>query len=135
MTTYVDRISGLIGKRVRHNRDGSVASTAPTSTDPEVTSETRATTGGTSEQEPVVVWEAMNQMEAQIVKGRLISEGIPAILRGEALGTIYGLTSGNLAATDVLVPGPLAEKALTILHDDVVWEEFEELGEFDESSE
>lgn len=73
------------------------------------------------------MWEAMNQMEAQIIsKVASISEGIPAILRGEALGTIYGLTSGNLAATDVLVPGPLAEKALTILNSDVIWEEYEE---------
>lgn len=88
-----------------------------------------STTGGSSSQEPVVVWEAANPMEAQIVKGRLESEGIPAFVRGEALGKIYGLTSGRLAATDVLVPAPLAEKALEILQTEAVWLEDEELAE------
>lgn len=81
------------------------------------------TTGGGSENEPVVVWQASNRLEAQIVKGRLESHGVPAFLSGEALGTIYGLTTGNLAATSVLVPGPLAEKALEILNSEVVWDD------------
>lgn len=72
-------------------------------------------TGGGSDNEPVVVWEAANALEAQVVKGRLESEGIPAIVRGEALGVIYGLTTGGLAVTDVLVPSALAEKAMEIL--------------------
>ena len=38
-------------------------------------------TGGSVSQEPVVVWQAANPMEAQIVKGRLQSAGIPAIVR------------------------------------------------------
>lgn len=62
-------------------------------------------------------------MEAQIVKGRLESEGIPAIIRGEAIGSIYGLTTGSLAATDVLVPAPLADQALDILNSAVEWDE------------
>jgi hypothetical protein len=76
------------------------------------------TTGGGSSQEPVVVWEAANLMEAQVVKGRLESEGIPAFVRSEALGVIYGLTAGTLARADVLVPGPLADKAVEILFAD-----------------
>jgi hypothetical protein len=74
------------------------------------------TTGGEVDQEPVVVWEAANPMEAEVVKGRLESAGIPAIVRGEALGAIYGLTTGSLAAADVLVPAALAEKAIDLLH-------------------
>ncbi len=81
------------------------------------------TTGGGSEQEPVVVWEAANRMEAQVVQGRLESEGIPAIIRGEALGTIYGLTTGELAASQVLVPAPLAERARSILEEESAWDE------------
>lgn len=73
------------------------------------------TTGGGSSQEPVVVWEAINVMEAQVVKARLESEGIPAFIRGEALGVIYGLTAGSLARADVLVPAPLADKAIELL--------------------
>lgn len=76
----------------------------------------RTTTGGELDLEPVVVWRATNQMEAEVVKGRLESEGIPAIIRGEALGAIYGLTSGTLAETSVLVPAPLAEQAEALLY-------------------
>ena len=67
------------------------------------------------DQEPVVVWEAANRMEASVVAGRLQSEGIPAMISGEALGDIYGLTFGSLATTNVLVPAALAEKALDLL--------------------
>lgn len=67
------------------------------------------------ETEPVVVWEAANLLEAEIVKGRLESEGIPALIRGEAVGSIYGFTAGNLARADVMVPAPLAERAGEIL--------------------
>ena len=68
----------------------------------------------------MVVWEAENELEAQIVKSKLESEGIPVLLRGEALGTIYGLTTGALAATDVLVPAPLLDKAIDLLTVDEV---------------
>lgn len=81
------------------------------------------TTGGSVDQEPVVVWEAANRLEAEVVAGRLQSEDIPAIIRGEALGAIYGLTTGSLAATVVLVPAALAAKALEILNSDVEWDE------------
>jgi hypothetical protein len=83
------------------------------------------TTGGDQDNEPVVVWVAANLMEAQVVKGRLESEGIPALVRGEALGAIYGLTTGGLAAADVLVPAALAEKARQILDDTVEWDSAE----------
>ena len=73
------------------------------------------TTGGSSETKPVVVWKAANRLEAEIIKGRLESEGIPAIITGEALGTIYGLTTGGLAKASVLVPAPLEDRALEIL--------------------
>lgn len=80
------------------------------------------TSGGEIDQEPVVVWIAQNQMEAQVIKGRLESEDIPAIIRGETLGAIYGLTSGTLAQSAVLVPAPLAAKAELLLHSNESWE-------------
>jgi hypothetical protein len=91
-----------------------------------------STTGGDLDQEPVVVWEAANLMEAQIVKGRLESEGIPAVIRSEALGAIYGLTMGALATAVVLVPAPLADKAVDLLNSAVEWED-EESATADES--
>ncbi len=75
-----------------------------------------STTVDGSEQEPVVVWKAANMMEAEIVRGRLESEQIPAYIRRDAVGGIYGLTVGGLAKADVLVPAPLAEKAIALLH-------------------
>lgn len=57
-------------------------------------------------------------MEAQIVKGRLESAGIPAIIRGEVLGAIFGLTTGTLAESAVLVPAALADKAEALLQSD-----------------
>lgn len=79
----------------------------------------QATTGGGSEHEPVVVWTAPHPLEARIVKGRLEAANIPAILQGEVMGDILGLSSGGLAQTDVLVPGPLADKAIALLESDV----------------
>ena len=90
---------------------------------------TTATTGGGKGSEPVVVWEARTHLEAEIVKGRLASVDIPASFRGEVLGQIYGLTTGQLAATAVLVPAPLAEKALTLLYSEPEWETGEEFDE------
>jgi len=84
-----------------------------------------ATTGGKDDQSPVVVWEAANRMEAEIVAGRLKSENIPTIISGDVLGSIYGLTTGSLAAANVLVPAALAEKALAILESSVEWDESE----------
>ena len=85
---------------------------------PNENAERSGTTTGGSEQEPVVVWEAANLMEAEIVKGRLESENIPAYIRRDAIGGIYGLTVGGLAKADVLVPAPLAEKAAALLDEE-----------------
>jgi hypothetical protein len=82
-----------------------------------------STTGGGSTEEPVVVWSAATRLEAEVVAGRLQSEGIPALIQAEALGAIYGLTTGSLAAATVSVPAPLADKALEILTTDVDWED------------
>jgi hypothetical protein len=88
-------------------------------------STSHSTTGGQEDQTPVVVWEAANRMEAEIVAGRLNSQNIPTIITGESLGTIYGLTTGSLASANVLVPAALAEKALAILSDSEEWDENE----------
>ncbi len=80
------------------------------------------------------MWEAANRMEAQIVRGRLESEGIPAIIQGEAVGTIYGLTTGKLARTVVLAPAPLADKARQILETAVDWSDWDDEASINEAS-
>lgn len=74
------------------------------------------TTGGGSESTPwIVVAENLNPGEAVIIKGRLESEEIPAIVQQEAVGSVLGLTVGPLGSAKVAVPEPFAERALLLL--------------------
>lgn len=65
--------------------------------------------------ETVEVYRAANEMEAQIIRGRLEEEGIPVLLRYEAAGPVFGLAVGALAEVRVLVPAALAEQARLLL--------------------
>jgi len=55
------------------------------------------------------------QMEAQIIQGRLESEGIPALLSYESAGLVYGLTIDGLGEVEIKVPEHLAKEAKEIL--------------------
>ena len=133
MSVFADGFGRWLGRRDQANEDAP-GNESGSSESVETESKGATRTGGSGDQEPVVVWEAANLMEAQVVKGRLISEGIPAIVRGESLGHIYGLTAGKLASTDVLVPALLAEKAKQILETEVEWidADWNERDELDE---
>ena len=61
------------------------------------------------------VYVARSQPEAEIIKGRLDCEGIPAVLRYESAGIVYGLTVNGLGQVEVLVPAHLAQSAREIL--------------------
>ena len=74
-----------------------------------------------------------NYLQAQIVKGRLESEGVPVLLRYEGAGLIYGITVDGLGEARVMVPEKLVEQAETILADQV-YEEPDDMTE-DESPE
>ncbi|MGB8644081.1 MAG: DUF2007 domain-containing protein [Anaerolineae bacterium] len=65
----------------------------------------------------VVVYKAAGELEAQVVKGRLTSEGIPAIFQNEALGTL-GFTVDGLGEFRILVPDEYEQDALAILQAD-----------------
>jgi hypothetical protein len=67
--------------------------------------------------ELTTVYVANGQLEAEIIKGRLESEGVPAILRYEAAGLIYGITIDGLGQVTVQVPYSLAQRAKEILAD------------------
>lgn len=54
-------------------------------------------------------------LEAEMVRSRLMSMGIPAILKYESAGLVYGVTVDGLGETTVLVPEDLAEDAMGIL--------------------
>ena len=63
----------------------------------------------------ITVYKAMGQPEAEIVKGRLEVEGIPAILKYESLGSVYGLTVDGLGQVEVQVPCAYVERAKDVV--------------------
>ena len=64
----------------------------------------------------VTVYVAGNHAEAEIVKGRLESEGIPVLLRYESAGIVLGLTVDGLGQVEVQVPSSSAQRAKDILN-------------------
>jgi len=74
-----------------------------------------------------VVATVSGMMTAEILKSKLEDAGIPALLRYESVGILYGLTSPglNLSKVYILVAERDAEQALQILNTapDPGWEE------------
>jgi len=68
-----------------------------------------------STEEQLVTVYVARQMEAQIIKGRLESEGIPVLLSYESAGLVYGITVDGLGEVKVMVAKRLAEEAREIL--------------------
>jgi hypothetical protein len=81
----------------------------------EEATEAEITSGGEEPVKWVVIRANVSPGEAVVVRGRLESEGIPAVLQQEAVGAVLGLTVGPLGSARVLVPESLAEQALAIL--------------------
>lgn len=63
----------------------------------------------------VTIYQAMGQPEAEIIRGRLEVEGIPAMLKYESIGSVYGLTVDGLGQVKVQVPAKYAERALAVI--------------------
>jgi len=80
------------------------------------TGETRETTGGDPGDGvgPVCVGVVEGPLRAEIARTYLEQAGITVFLQGEALGSVYGFTSGPLGAVRVLVPAAQAEEAARI---------------------
>jgi hypothetical protein len=62
----------------------------------------------------VVVYTAAGELEAQVIKSKLASEGIPAIFKNEALGTL-GFTLDGLGEFRILVPEDRVREARAVL--------------------
>jgi hypothetical protein len=86
------------------------------------------TPGGTQETKWVTIGKNLNPGEAVVIKGRLESEDIPVVVQQEAFGSFIGLTVGPLGSAKVLVPEPLAERALAILADTYEVDDLDEDG-------
>ena len=63
----------------------------------------------------VSVYTSNGPLAAEVVKGRLESAGIPAILKYESVGRIYGLTLDGLGAVQVLVQREREQEARELL--------------------
>jgi len=55
---------------------------------------------------------------AQVVKGKLEAYGIPAMLRYESAGLVFGLTVDGLGMVEVQVPEDRAEEAEALISED-----------------
>lgn len=63
----------------------------------------------------VVVHVAQGELEANVMKSHLESEGIPVLLKYEAIGRVIGLTIDGLGEVRILVPKEFAEQAREII--------------------
>lgn len=54
-------------------------------------------------------------LQAEIVKGHLECEGVPALLRYEGAGLVYGVTVDGLGEARVMVPEEMAAEARAIV--------------------
>jgi hypothetical protein len=63
---------------------------------------------------PVCIGVVEGPLRAEIARTYLEQAGISVYLQGEALGTVYGFTSGPLGEVRVLVPAAQAEEAAQI---------------------
>ena len=61
------------------------------------------------------VYRAAGMLEAEIIKGRLESSGIPAMLDYESLGRVMGITVDGLGEVRVLVHNERASDARQLL--------------------
>jgi hypothetical protein len=62
-----------------------------------------------------VVYIAQGELEANVIKSHLESEGVPVLLEYESVGRVIGLTVDGLGMIKVLVPRELAEMAKRII--------------------
>jgi hypothetical protein len=63
----------------------------------------------------VAVHTASGLLPAQVIKSKLESAGIPALLDYESAGVVLGITVDGLGEVRVMVPEGLAEEAQALL--------------------
>ena len=61
------------------------------------------------------VYRTAGLMQAEIIKGRLESAGIPVMLDYESLGRVMGITVDGLGEVRILVPNERADEARELL--------------------
>jgi hypothetical protein len=74
-----------------------------------------ARTGGDDHDEPILIAIVGGPVMAEMAQSALRDAGIPAFVKRDSIGAVYGLAVGALAAAEVWVPRPLAEQAEDVL--------------------
>jgi hypothetical protein len=64
-------------------------------------------------------------LQAQVIRGKLESAGVPVFLKYEAIGQIFGLTVDGLGLVEVQVPTDWVEEATLLLSENITDEEQE----------
>ena len=86
---------------------------AARTTEPDTAASER--TGGDGDDEPVLVAVVNGPVEGAMAKDALAEAGIPAYVKQNSLGAIYGLSVGSFGVAEVWVVPPLAERAYDVL--------------------
>lgn len=63
----------------------------------------------------ILVYRAKGQLDGEMIKSFLEAQGISVVMNQEAIGTVYGLTIGDLGTAEILVPAIDEEKARQLL--------------------
>jgi hypothetical protein len=66
----------------------------------------------------VEIWSEQGELQANIIKSHLESEGIPVLLKYESLGPVLGVIANGLGQVRILVPSKLAKEAKQIINID-----------------
>lgn len=64
---------------------------------------------------PVRLARDLGRAEAEVLRGLLEAQGVPAFLSQEAVGSVVAVDVGAFGQVDVLVPAERAEEARTVL--------------------
>ena len=70
---------------------------------------------GKQKSDLVVICTVQGELAANVIKSHLESEGIPVLLKWEALGRVGGLTVDGLGQVKIIVPQEFAEDARLII--------------------
>jgi hypothetical protein len=68
--------------------------------------------------ELVTVYKSQGMLAAQVVKSKLESAGVPALLKYESYGQVLGLIIDGLGLVEVQVPSEYAEDAEALLDEE-----------------
>ncbi len=74
-----------------------------------------ARAGGGGDDEPVMIARVNGQIQIEMAQAALQEAGVPAYIKRESVGLVYGLSVGSFGSAEVWVPRPLAEQAEDVL--------------------